>query len=367
MRNNPRLVAENSRICARDRQVREPMDRLDPNAAAAPGSGIFGLQHSAADAAVVLMPVPFAATQSYGSGAERAPAAILAASHQVDLYDLQTGRPYLRGIHMLPESVSIAAQHQLARPLVTKLLATGGTGDGDAATICAVDAACEAVGDAISAELVGWLCAGKIVGVVGGDHSVAYGALRAVVGQFPGVGVLQIDAHADLRPAYCGLRWSHASVMANVCAELPEVARIVQVGVREFCEAEAETVAASAGRVRTWYDLDLRRRLAAGETLQTFLEEVVAALPERVYLSFDIDGLDPRLCPHTGTPVPGGLGFHEICLLLEALHAAGRHIVGFDLSEVVPGPDGDDWDTNVAARILYKLCGFALLGPRPRG
>ena len=147
----------------------------------------------------------------------------------------------------------------------------------------------------------------------------------------------------------------------DVLAELPGVARLVQVGIRDLGRAEHAAIAGSGGRVLTHFDLDWQRRRAGGEPMRVQLREVVEALPERVWVSFDIDGLDPALCPHTGTPVPGGLQFAEACLLLEELVASGRRIVGFDLDEVAPGPDGDEWDANVGARLLYKLCGFALL------
>jgi agmatinase len=141
---------------------------------------------------------------------------------------------------------------------------------------------------------------------------------------------------------------------------LPGVTRLVQVGVRDFCEEEAQRIDESAGRIVTFFDADLQARLAAGEPWAALVEEMLAPLPRTVYLSFDIDGLDPALCPHTGTPVPGGLNFAQACFLLRALAQSGRRLVGFDLVEVAPGPDGDEWDGNVGARLLYKLIGHAL-------
>lgn len=332
---------------------------FDPNAAARTGAGVFGLPAGEADA-VVLVPVPFAATVSYGGGAELGPAAIRAASVQVDLYDLQTGRPYLRGIHMLDADREIEAAAARARELAVPILAGGGAGAADRAAVAEIDRAGELVNDLVGRSVGEILRAGKLPGVVGGDHSVALGAIRAVAGSCPGLGVLQVDAHADLRRAYEGFRWSHASIMDNVLREVDGVARIVQVGVRDLCDEEVDAIRDSAGRVISWFDPDWRRRLGRGEKLVDLCREVVDALPADVYVSFDIDGLDPSLCPHTGTPVPGGLGFAEACLLLEVLVESGRRIVGFDLCEVAPGPEGD-WDANVGARVLYKLCGFALL------
>jgi len=138
----------------------------------------------------------------------------------------------------------------------------------------------------------------------------------------------------------------------------------VQVGIRDFGEAEFVAIEAGGGRVRTFFDADLARRRFDGEPWSSVVREIVDALPEHVYLSFDIDGLDPTLCPHTGTPVPGGLQFQEACALLAAVARSGRTIVGFDLCEVAPGPDGDEWDGNVGARLLYKMVGATL---RSRG
>jgi len=333
------------------------MSDFDPDAAAAPGSGIFGLPFSEREAAVVLAPVPFDATVSYRHGAAGGPEAIRAASHQVDLCDPQTGTAYRRGIHMLPENAAVAELSREARRAAEPALA----GEGDDG-VAAVDRAGEAVNSWVSEFAEDVLSRGCVPGVVGGDHSVAFGGIAAAARAFPGLGVLQIDAHADLRDSYQGFRWSHASVMHNVLREAEGVSRIVQVGVRDLCEGELQAIAESQGRVVTHFDIDWQRRVAAGEQLLALCGEAIDALPEQVWVSFDIDGLDPSLCPNTGTPVPGGLSFSGACLLLEALSRSGRTIVGFDLNEVAPGPDGDEWDAAVGARVLFKLCGFALLG-----
>src|SRR5690606_7157725 len=203
--------------------------------------------------------------------------------------------------------------------------------------------------------------ADRLPGIVGGDHSVPFGAIRAAAEALRPLGLLHVDAHADLRPAYEGFRWSHASILHNVVGELPGVERIVQVVVRDFSEQELRAIHDSDGRVVTWFGLDWRRRLLEGERLGDLLDQVLAPLPERVWVTFDVDGLEPALAPHTGTPVPGGLTFDEACLLLERLARSGRQVIGFDLCEVAPGEAGDEWDAIVGARLLYKLCGAALV------
>jgi len=330
---------------------------FDPDAAASPDSGIFGLDCAAQDAEVVLIPAPFAATVSYGGGAENGPSAILAASHQVDLYDWHFGRIYEAGICMLPKDPELVAAHGPARQQAAAIIERGGVPAGDPAVV-AVDAAGATCNDVVRRHAQQWLDAGRVVGVIGGDHSVPFGAIAAAAERHPGLGILHIDAHADLRDAYEGFRWSHASIMHNVVRECPDVQRIVQVGIRDFGESERRAIDASEGRIVTHFDADWHRRRFAGETFDALVDEALAALPEQVWISWDIDGLDPSQCPNTGTPVPGGLQFAEAVHLIARLASSGRRIVGFDLVEVAPG--ADEWDANVGARLLYKLCGAAV-------
>ena len=147
--------------------------------------------------------------------------------------------------------------------------------------------------------------------------------------------------------------------MHNVLAATEGVERLVQVGVRDLSRAEAERQA-SDPRIVAHGGPELRRRLHDGNSWSSICEAIVADLPERVYVSFDVDGLEPHLCPNTGTPVPGGLDYAQAVTLLETVLTSGRHVVGFDLCEVAPGPAGDEWDGNVGARLTYLLCGLAL-------
>ena len=337
-------------------------DSFDPSAAAS-HDGIYGLPFTPDEAKVVLVPVPWEATVSYGAGTANGPAAILEASRQVDLLDRETGRPYESGIAMLPIPGEVRAWSDEARRIALPVIEAGGAGS-DPALRRAV-AAVDALGDRMNAWVHGEagriLAAGKLVGVVGGDHSTPFGAIRAVAEAHPGVGILHVDAHADLRAAYEGFRWSHASILYNVFREIPAVSRIVQVGIRDYCDEEDALIRDNPDRLRTYFDPDVRRQLMDGETFVRLARRIVADLPQQVYISFDIDGLDPALCPHTGTPVVGGLSFAEAAGLLRAVAESGRKIVGFDLNEVAPDPDGQSqWDGNVGARVLYKEIGFAL-------
>jgi len=330
---------------------------FDPDAAGQPGSGVFGLPHTRSEARIVLLPVPFDATTSYGHGAARGPAAILTASMQVDLYDRRFGRVYERGIFMEAPSERIAALSASARKFAAPIIEQGGAKISDAAAVAKVDAAGEQVSAFTYEHTRSVLAPGKVPGLIGGDHSTPLGAIRACAEAAGSLGILHVDAHMDFRNAYEGLRFSHASIMFNVLKTIPQVTKLVQVGIRDFGEGEMDFGIEQGKRVHTYYDDQWAEAMAGGTTFSDLAKEAIAQLPDQVYISFDIDALDPSLCPHTGTPVPGGLSFNQAALLLDALKQSGKRVVGFDLVEVCPGQD--EWDANVGARVLYKLCGLA--------
>ncbi|HRJ50591.1 MAG TPA: arginase family protein, partial [Phycisphaerales bacterium] len=236
----------------------------------------------------------------------------------------------------------------------------GGATAEDRADLDDIDATGTRVEEIVRGFASSALREGKVPGVIGGEHAVSLGAIRASAAGGE-VGVLQVDAHMDFRESFEGFRWSHASVMYNAMTTTPGVAVIVQVGIRDFGASEAAFGQSLGERCRTHFDEDWKDRLASGERYLDLCRRAIEPLPGRVHVSFDIDGLDPCLCPHTGTPVPGGLSFHEAVTLLHAVRESGRRIVGFDLVEVAPGPDPaePDWDANVGARLLYKMCGAA--------
>jgi agmatinase len=328
---------------------KSPLAAFDPDHAAAEGSGIYGLPFTPEESRVVVIPVPFEATTSYGGGTSRGPAAVLEASKQVDLYDHETGRPFEAGIAMLPIPKKILRWNAKAKKLGRKHVA---------------------VVNKISADVNAWvyehsrelLDEGKMAVTLGGDHSVPFGSIRAHAETYPGLGILHLDAHADLRDSYEGFTWSHASIFHNVVTRLDKVAKLVQVGVRDLGLAEKKMIEGSYGRIVTFFDSDLARRKEDGTPFAQIADEIAAELPRDVYLSWDIDGLDPTLCPGTGTPVPGGLSWNEAIGLLRALHRAGKRIVGADLCEVAPSET--EWDANVGARLLYKMIGYALMTQR---
>lgn len=321
-------------------------DAIDWDAPADPDSGLFGFDTAPEDAAVVILGVPWEPTVSYGRGTAATPQRIVAASHQIDLYDACLGRNVGPEIALAPLRPDwIALNEKACRA------AKGGD-------LAAVNAASEELNEALLAEAAAHLASGRRIGVLGGDHSAPLGATQALGAAIGSFGILQIDAHHDLRIAYEGYAHSHASIMHNVLESVPEVSSLVPVGIRDYSVNERER-AAKDERVRTFYDDELKRAEFAGRPWDDVCSEIVAALPEQVYVSFDVDGLDPQLCPHTGTPVPGGLSFDQALRLLELVADGGRRIVGFDLCEIAPGPGDETWDLNVGARLLHALAGLA--------
>ena len=308
----------------------------------------------------MLVAAPWEVTTSYGEGTSDGPAHILEASFQVDLYHPEFPNLWKQGIAMddLDENMlmrSTDLKHKAA-DLIEKI-EDGVDIDSDdqaKADLQMINHACEDMNQRLEAAVSKWLDKGKKVGLIGGDHSTPLGYFRAQAKRHESFGILHIDAHYDLRIAYEGFTYSHASIMYNAL-QLPQVSKIVSVGIRDYCLQEVEVAAQSNGRVSTFFNAALQRERYAGTTWKQQCDAIIAALPNKVHISFDIDGLDPTLCPNTGTPVPGGLWFDEATYLLSQLKASGKEIIGFDLVEVAPGDD--DWNGNVGARLLFHMCG----------
>jgi agmatinase len=339
---------------------------FDPNAAAAKNSGIFGLPFTAAEAKMVIIPVPWEVTTSYGGGTSQGPQSVFHASMQVDLYDFELGNFYEAGIAMLDESADVRQWNKQGRKAAQKIIDAGGVENNHSLKAEAekVNGYSEQLNEYVYTQTKNLLAQGKRVGILGGDHSTPFGAIQAFLEKYPHMGILHFDAHADMRNAYEGFEHSHASIMYNVIAKT-SLQKLVQVGIRDFCEEELNFIQENSPRVVTFFDSAIYDQRMNGIGWAEICEEIIGHLPQDVYISFDIDGLDPRFCPHTGTPVPGGLDLREALYLIKKIAQSGRNIIGFDLNEVSPGVDAaesSEWDANVGARLLYKLCGWTLKG-----
>jgi len=339
----------------------QKIDSFNPNTAGLKDANIFGLPFSNDECDIVLVPVPWEVTTSYGAGTSNGPAHILEASFQVDLYHPEFPELWKKGIGMadIPESMllkSVDLKQKAAQ--IIDLWEDGIDVDSDAngqLIIREINTACEEMNQWVETQVSHWLDAGKSVGLIGGDHSTPLGYLRALAKRHDSFGILHIDAHKDLRIAYEGFTYSHASIMYNAI-QLSQITSLVQVGIRDFCAEEKEVAENASGRVHVFTNAQLQRERFIGKNWHQQVDEIISKLPQKVYISFDIDGLDPTLCPNTGTPVPGGLWFDEATYLLSSLKRHNKTIIGFDMVEVAPG--ADDWNGNVGARLLWHLCGI---------
>lgn len=342
---------------------------FDPNSPASVNAGLYGLPFTAEECDIVVVPVPWEVTTSYGGGTSRGPAAIREASLQVDLFHPEFPELWKHGIWLdeIPEALleqSDALKKEAQR--VIEVLVEGGDAKKKARAQKALDlvnAECEVMNAWVEQRCSFWMDQGKKVALLGGDHSTPLGLMRALAKRHKEFGVLHIDAHLDLRIAYEGFTYSHASVLYNALP-LKQIKTFSCVGIRDFCEQENEVFLKQKGRVKIVRSADIRRQQYSGITWREQCDAIIDALPEKVHITFDIDGLDPVLCPNTGTPVPGGFQFEEATYLLTRL-AAKRTVIGFDLVEVSAGDrksssaeaSADAWDANVGARMLWHLCG----------
>lgn len=341
------------------------LSNFDPNTVGLKSNNIFGLPFKEEDATLVLLPVPWEVTTSYRGGTSRGPENIFDASLQVDLYDPDVPEGWKKGFHMLPVDKNIKKKsdflRQCAELIISHLIDGGVVEDNEqlAEKLREVNHGGDVVTGWVYEMTRNLLKEGKKVGLIGGDHSTPFGFIKALAEIHNDFGILQIDAHADLRKAYEGFTYSHASIMYNVLENIPQVTKLVQVGIRDYCDEELEIIRNNPDRIATFFDKQIKERQFEGETWKQLCDDIVSRLPQKVYISFDIDGLDPKLCPNTGTPVPGGFEVDHVFYLFKVLNASGRQLVGFDLNEVSCGEHSQDGiDSIVGARMLYKMCNY---------
>jgi len=272
------------------------------------------------NAVAAVIPVPYDLTSTWKKGADAGPMAILEASHHIEWYDLATRRETCRlGIATL-------------EPVTT-------------------DKGPEVLADLVDHRVTGILDRDVLPVVLGGEHSVSIGAIRAVARERPDVTVLQIDAHADTRECYAGSPFNHACVMARAREWCP----VVQVGIRAVDISEVPGL--DDERV-VW-----AHQINGPEAEHGWIDRVLDHLSERVYVTIDLDGLDPSIIPATGTPEPGGLGWYQVTDLLGRV-AASRRVVGFDVVELLPTPG--QWASEfLAAKLVYRFLGQIFAGYQP--
>lgn len=339
----------------------EIINTFDPSQPGLADATIFGLPFSAQQSEIIVIPVPWEVTVSYGAGASQGPQAVLDASFQVDLNHQDFPELWKLGIYYAEIPAAWKSNSDsykaLAQPIIQALEAGNSIADDTLlqSNLDTINKACRDVHNEVKEKVLYWINQGKKVVLLGGDHSTPLGYYEALATQHENFGILHLDAHMDLRIAYEGFTYSHASIMYNAL-QLPQISKIVQVGIRDFCEQEVNVVKNENGRVKVFTDSDLKTQQFEGTTWAQQCDEIINQLPQKVCISFDIDGMYPWYCPNTGTPVPGGFSFEQATYLFNKLAHSGKEIIGFDLVEVAPS-ENDDWDGNVGARMLFAMCG----------
>ncbi len=323
---------------------------VDPNAKASSDDGIFGLPYREQDSKIIFLPISWDVTTSYIAGTSNGPEAILNASPQIDFFDLDFKDTYKSGLFMRKNDSWITKTNLSSRKYAKQVIELDSIKN-----LEKVNKTSAELNQKVYQEVKKLLKEKKIAVIVGGDHSTPFGSIKAYAEKYPGMGILHIDAHSDTRKSYMGFEHSHASIMYNVSEKIPAVKKFVQVGIRDFCEDEFKYTKNNK-KFSVFFDQEISKRKMNGETFKKISHDIIKELPEYVYISFDIDGLDPRFCPTTGTPVPGGLDYNEVIYLIVALAKSGKKIIGFDLVEVGP----NEWDGNVGMRLLYKMSGACL-------
>ena len=340
------------------------LSKFDPNSVSNPHNNIFGLPFTEDEARLVILPVPWEVTVSYGAGTARAPEHVFSASLQVDLYDPDTPEGWKQGFFMRSIDRKILLKSDYLRKEAELFIDYISKGDVVEAnqfmtkTLKDVNEGSIFLNKWVYDQTRSMLERNKLVGLLGGDHSIPLGFMKAIAEKHGNFGVLQIDAHCDLRKAYMSFVYSHASIMYNALEEIPQIERLIQLGVRDYSESEWQYIFNSNYRVIPYFDRELKERLYEGQTWRFIADEIIEKRPEKVYISFDVDGLDPKLCPNSGTPVQGGLEIEQVFYIFNKLNKAGKKIIGFDLNET--GVGENDWDSNVSSRILFKLCNLLI-------
>ncbi|MBI2967619.1 MAG: agmatinase family protein [Bacteroidetes bacterium] len=334
-----------------------PEKYFNPDSPAASGSNVFGLPCTTSGAKTILLPVPWDVSVSFRDGTSMAPQKILAASKQIDLF-----HPDIPGVWNMSVAmatfpfrweqmnktlrtaskrwIDFISDHDPGKPLPPK----------QKKIIDALNRSCEELTEWVKKESVANLQQNKFIGIIGGDHSCPLGLIEALSEKYSSFGILHIDAHCDLRDSYEEFRFSHASIMHNAL-KCSSVKKLVQAGIRDYCSAEETRIKDSDGRIIMFHNDRSREKMYGGGTWKSIVSKIISYLPSHVYISFDVDGLEPALCPNTGTPVPGGLTFDEAVYLIKTVVKCNKKIIGFDLCET----GNAEWDAIVASRILFHL------------
>ena len=353
-------------------------------------SQAFGCKTSFEKSPLILVPLPWSATASYGLGTEKASHLIRKASEQLDFFNPLFNCSYNDKIHFLKEDLLISSLNQETLSWVKELREREQKASKSHEII---NESCQSMIDWVYEQSLKILSKKKIPALVGGDHSVSQGLLQALGEHYKGdYGILHLDAHADLRVEYEGFKYSHASIMYNVLQLDKAPEKIVQVAVRDFCKEEYDLIRKEK-KIECFFDEWIYNHLFKGQSWAGLCAQIISKLPAQVYVSLDVDALSWAYAPDTGTPVPGGLSFNQTLYLLAELKKQNKKVIGFDVVEtagsLLQGENRNqqknlkskqgkkeltqesllldklsshrlEWNGNVSARLLYSLSGLAL-------
>ena len=261
-------------------------------------------------AKIVILPVPYDGTSTWGKGADNGPAAIIEASANMELYDIETdSEVYKQNIFTTKPVIENGAPEKMVKK--------------------------------VKAAASEFLSQGKFIVILGGEHSITAGAVQAYAEKFKNLSVLQLDAHSDLRPEYQGSKYNHASVMSRV----RELCPIAQVGIRSLDITEKPFI-------------DKTRVFLAEEIYNktSWQNQAINKLTDKVYITIDLDVFDPAIMPSTGTPEPGGLGWYQVLEFLKKV-ISKKELAGFDVVELCPNKNDRSSDF-LAAKLIYKLLSY---------
>ena len=333
--------------------------KFNHNKAVMANGNIFGFPGNEKDADIVIIPIPWDATVSIRKGSHLAPQAILNASTQLEFFHHDVENAFDINVFMTEVSSEWKKINNRCSEKSSEYIRYfEEEGQEKAESYFKKEIENINYTQSILAQNLKERChslikENKIMGVLGGDHSVALGSIQAINDEYDDFGILQIDAHADLKKNYFGFEQSRNSIMRNVLNTCPNMSKLIQIGVRELSEEEF-TFSKEESRISTYYDWDVKKELLNGKTWLEIVKNIIREMPNNIYVSFDIDGLKPYLCPNTSTPKDGGFELNEIQFLLKELVNAGKKIVGFDLCEVSPNVD-NDIDAYIGAKALWEL------------
>ncbi len=332
----------------------------DPSKVGVTTNNIFGLPFTSANSLLVFIPVPWDVTTSSFVGTSKGPENILRASYQIDLFAPAAADAWQHGIAMEEIDAALMARNNNLRreaEAYIEFLEAGGdpkTDNNMMLKLKHINKVCESVTAEIKEKSRSCLNRKQIPFLVGGDHSISSGQIEALA-EKTNFGILQIDAHADLRNNYMGFTRSHASVMHRAM-HTQGVQTIVQVGIREICPEEQTVIDQNPKKIKTFFDHKLQHDLFNGKKWVDICNQVVEELPDKVYITFDVDGLEPACCPGTGTPVPGGLSYNQAVYLIEKVIQGNKQIIGADLVETGP----TKMDGIVSSRLLFQMASMII-------